>query len=142
MRENHPFRHGVILTYTCVFHIGTIRSTEKDILQYNISLYHTLNTDALICTNFISPMSTEMTGIIAGIFTGISLLPQLVKLVRERKPQDISALMLTALLIGLSLWVVYGIQKQDWPIIVTNSFSLLVNCCLIVLNFYYRKRKH
>jgi hypothetical protein len=25
---------------------------------------------------------------------------------------------------------------------VTNSFSLLVNCCLLVLNFYYRKRKH
>ncbi|MNF08167.1 MtN3/saliva family protein [compost metagenome] len=87
-------------------------------------------------------MSTEMTGIIAGIFTGISLLPQLIKLIREQKTQDISVLMLTALLIGLSLWVVYGIQKKDWPIIVTNSFSLLVNCCLLVLNFYYRKRKH
>lgn len=86
-------------------------------------------------------MSTEMIGIIAGIFTGISLLPQLVKLIRERKPQDISWLMLTALLIGLSLWVVYGIRQEDWPIIVTNSFSLLVNCCLLVLNFYYRKRK-
>jgi len=86
-------------------------------------------------------MSTEITGIVAGIFTGISLLPQLVKALREQKPQDISWLMLTALLIGLSLWVVYGIQKTDWPIIVTNSFSLLVNCCLIILNFYYRKRK-
>lgn len=86
-------------------------------------------------------MSTEMIGIVAGIFTGVSLLPQLIKLIRERKPQDISWLMLTALLIGLSLWVVYGIRKQDWPIIATNSFSLLVNCCLLVLNFYYRKRK-
>lgn len=85
-------------------------------------------------------MKTEIIGITAGIFTGISLLPQLVKLIREKQAQDISILMLVCLLVGLSLWVVYGIYKKDWPIIITNAFSLLVNCCLILLNFIYRRR--
>ena len=86
-------------------------------------------------------MNAQMIGIAAGVFTGISLLPQLIKLVKEKKSQDISIGMLICLLIGLALWVVYGIKKQDWPITVTNSFSLLVNCCIIGLNQFFSAKK-
>jgi MtN3 and saliva related transmembrane protein len=84
---------------------------------------------------------TQTIGIIAGIFTGIALLPQLFKMIKEKASQDISITMLACLLIGLILWVVYGILKNDWPIIVTNAFSLLVNCCIMILNYYYGKKK-
>lgn len=47
--------------------------------------------------------------------------------------------MLGCLLIGLIIWIIYGIIKQDWPIIITNSFSLLVNCIIMVLNFKYKR---
>lgn len=79
-------------------------------------------------------------GIIAGVFTSMSLLPQLIKMIKERKPGDISILMFVILVIGLGLWVAYGIGKEDWPIIITNSFSCLVNIAILCLNVYYKKR--
>lgn len=38
--------------------------------------------------------NTTIIGIVASIFTGISLLPQLLKLAKEKKASDISMLML------------------------------------------------
>lgn len=83
---------------------------------------------------------TIITGIIAGVLTGISLLPQLIKLLRERKGDDISIGMLVCLLAGLVCWIVYGCLKMDYPILITNSFSLLVNITIICLKYYYARR--
>lgn len=85
-------------------------------------------------------INPAIVGIIAGVFTAISLLPQLVKIIREKKCDNISVLMLLTLLTGLGIWVYYGILKKDWPIIVTNSFSFLINIAIIVCRRVYRQR--
>jgi MtN3 and saliva related transmembrane protein len=41
----------------------------------------------------------------------------------------------------LSLWVWYGFLKEDWPIIVTNIFSLVVNIIMVFLRYKYRNNK-
>ena len=82
---------------------------------------------------------TDWVGIAAGVFTSASLLPQLIKLLREKKAQDISMFFLIALMIGLALWVWYGIMKNDIPIIATNSFSIVVNLLMIVYGIKYKK---
>jgi MtN3 and saliva related transmembrane protein len=79
-----------------------------------------------------------ITGITAGIFTGISLVPQLIKIIKEKDGEDISVAMLVILLIGLMLWVCYGILKKDYPIIITNGFSFIVNLAIIWLRFYFK----
>lgn len=76
---------------------------------------------------------TQITGFVAGIFTGISLLPQLIKIIKEKKTEDISAWMLLILMGGLVLWIVYGVLITNWPIIITNAFSLLVNISILFL---------
>lgn len=68
------------------------------------------------------------------------MLPQVIKVWKEKKAENISLLMLIVLVSGIALWVVYGIEKTDWPIIGTNSFSLLVNIVLIVLRIKYKNR--
>ena len=83
----------------------------------------------------------QTVGIIAGIFSAVSLLPQLVKMLKEKKPQDVSMLMFVTLLVGLVLWIIYGIMQEDWPIICTNSFSLVVNTAIITLNIIYKNRE-
>jgi len=81
----------------------------------------------------------QVVGIIAGACTSISLLPQLIKTVKEKKGGDISYLMLGILLIGLGLWIWYGILKNDYPIIITNAISFVLNILIIFFNIYYRK---
>ena len=81
----------------------------------------------------------QFIGIIAGTCTSISLLPQLIKTIKEKNGGDISYLMLGILLIGLGLWIWYGVLKEDYPIIITNSVSFTLNILIIFFNIYYRK---
>lgn len=83
--------------------------------------------------------STQVIGFIAGIFTGISLIPQLIKIIKEKNTEDISVWMLVILMIGLALWSTYGIIRKDLPILITNSFSLCVNIVILFLYFRYKK---
>lgn len=78
-------------------------------------------------------------GIVAGILTSGAMIPQLVKVLKEKNVEDLSAVMLIVLIIGLSLWVWYGIMKDEWPIILSNSFAVLVNISLAICLVIYRK---
>ena len=82
---------------------------------------------------------TEIIGIAAGVCTAISLLPQIVKMVKEKKAQDISFFYLIVLLCGLGLWTYYGFLKEDVPIIATNIFSMVLNIVVIILGSIYKK---
>jgi MtN3 and saliva related transmembrane protein len=79
-------------------------------------------------------------GIIAGICTSCSLLPQLIKLIKNKKAEDISLFYLIILFVGLSMWIYYGILKDDLPIIATNVFSILLNSAVLVLGIKYKKQ--
>ena len=78
----------------------------------------------------------------AGILTAVSLLPQLVKLIKSKKAEDISFFFLVILFCGLGLWIWYGFLREDIPIIATNSFSLLVNGIIIVLGIRYKSMQN
>ena len=85
-------------------------------------------------------MIIQIIGIAASVLTAIAILPQLIKIMKERKKQDVSMLMFGVLICGQLLWVVYGIMKADWIIIVSNAFSFLINAMFLILNIYYRNR--
>ena len=80
-------------------------------------------------------------GVIASTCTGISLLPQLIKIYKEKKPSDISYWMLGILLAGLGCWIGYGVLKSDWIIIISNTVSLLINLNIFYLEIRYRHKK-
>lgn len=79
-------------------------------------------------------------GISAGVFTAVSMLPQLVKIIREKKAENISLAMLSILITGLALWVLYGFIKKDLPILCTNAFSLLVNGLVMAFSIAYKNK--
>ena len=85
-------------------------------------------------------MDENSLGIIAGILTSVSMLPQLIKVLKEKNADDISPIMLLILICGLSLWVWYGILKDEPPIIYSNAFAVCVNLSLLTSYFIYRKR--
>lgn len=84
---------------------------------------------------------TQVIGIAAGICTSTSLIPQVVKTIKEKKAEDISLVVFLVLGTGVILWIVYGIKRNDFPIIATNAFSLLVNISMIILGIKYKKKK-
>jgi len=81
----------------------------------------------------------QVTGITAGCITALSALPQLIKIFKEKKVEDISLWTLIVLITGLGLWTLYGFLKDDIPILATNLFSLLINVMLVFLRLKYKQ---
>ncbi len=81
---------------------------------------------------------TLITGIAASVLCAISMLPQLIKIAKEKAAENISIPMLILLIVGLSLWVTYGIFIKDFIIIISNSVSVLINITVLVLAVKYK----
>ena len=78
----------------------------------------------------------------ASVCTGVSMVPQLIKVLKERKAENVSLVMLLVLFAGLGLWVYYGILKDDLIIIISNTFSLVINIILMLAALKYKKGRN
>lgn len=81
---------------------------------------------------------TEILGLVAGICTTAAVIPQIRKAWKTKKVEDVSPGMFIVLLVGLSLWVVYGIIQNDFPIIATNGVALALNSLMLYLMIRYK----
>jgi MtN3 and saliva related transmembrane protein len=80
-------------------------------------------------------------GIAASVCTAVCMLPQLIKIIKEKKAEDISLPMVITLLTGLALWITYGIMKKDLVIAISNGISVVINVSLMVLSIKYKTKK-
>ncbi|MBD3380516.1 MAG: hypothetical protein GF408_08675 [Candidatus Omnitrophica bacterium] len=79
-------------------------------------------------------------GVVAGICTTISFVPQIIKMFRTKNVRDISLIMYVILTTGIFLWLVYGIFIEEFPIIFANLVGFLLCLSVIVMKIKYRKR--
>jgi len=82
----------------------------------------------------------KIVGLIAGILTASSLLPQLVKTIKTKEAEDVAPFMFWMLVTGTGLWGYYGVLKNDLPIMITNAFSFSLNIFMLVLRKRYAKK--
>jgi len=79
----------------------------------------------------------EIIGLLAGLLTTLSGLPQLFKIIRTKKTRDISLGMFAVYFFGLVLWLAYGLLIVSLPIIAANTASMLIFGAILVLKFKY-----
>ncbi len=77
---------------------------------------------------------TEFIGIVAACLTTISFLPQVILVLRTQNTQGISLGMYIAFVLGVVLWLVYGILRQDVAIMLANGLTV----CLAGIVLYYK----
>jgi MtN3 and saliva related transmembrane protein len=63
-------------------------------------------------------------GGIAALATTASYFPQLKKCWETGEAGDLSLTMFAILALGITLWIIYGVLRSDWIIIIANSTSL------------------
>ena len=78
-------------------------------------------------------------GILASIFALSSTVPQIIKGVKTKKMDDVSVWLILSLIVGLSLWVIYGIGINDVVIVGGNSVGVSLNVVLLFLKFRYSR---
>jgi MtN3 and saliva related transmembrane protein len=66
-------------------------------------------------------------GFFAGILTVVSFVPQVIRTWRTHRTHDLSLGMFALLVTASSLWIIYGIVIEDWPVILTNMGMVALN---------------
>jgi len=80
--------------------------------------------------------SIEILGLVAGTITSITFVPQVIKIWQTKSAKDLSIMMLLLLMLGVVLWLIYGLVVMSASIIYTNSMVLLMS--LVMLYFKYK----
>jgi MtN3 and saliva related transmembrane protein len=76
-------------------------------------------------------------GSVAGISTTGAFLPQVIRTWRTRSTHDISLGMFALTTFGLVLWLIYGLELEDWPLIVADAVSLVLAVTILALKLRY-----
>jgi MtN3 and saliva related transmembrane protein len=78
-------------------------------------------------------------GLIAGIFTTLAALPQLLKILKDKKAENISLLWVAILIAGLAGWIFYGFLKKDAIILVSNAVAVTINIGIAFFALKFKK---
>ena len=79
----------------------------------------------------------ESLGFVAGALVTCSLIPQLIRVFRLRSAREISMLFTTLLLLGLILWLTYGVFFRLIPVILWNAASTILVAVLLYAKLKY-----
>jgi len=79
----------------------------------------------------------ESLGFVAGAFVTCSLIPQLIRVFRLRSAREISILFTTLLLVGLILWLAYGVSFRLAPVILWNVVGTILVAILLYAKLKY-----
>lgn len=76
-------------------------------------------------------------GLAAATLTTCSFVPQLTRVVRTRSASDLSYGMFCAFSLGVLPWLVYGVLRDDLPVILSNAVTLALSVAILVLKIRY-----
>jgi MtN3 and saliva related transmembrane protein len=80
----------------------------------------------------------EIIGLIAATCTTLAFVPQVFKAWKYKSTQDISLTMYLVLLLGLILWLIYGLHHNSLAIILANSVTGLLVLIMLALKIRHK----
>jgi len=80
---------------------------------------------------------SELWGWIAGAFVTCSLIPQLIRVFKLKSAKEISILFNSLLLIGVLMWLGYGIALELLPVILWNAIGAILVATLLYAKLKY-----
>lgn len=82
------------------------------------------------------PLPTVI-GLMATVCTSLANVPQVISLYRKKSAKDISLGTFSILVVGLSLWLSYGILLSDVILVVANAISLTLSSTILIMKIVY-----
>jgi MtN3 and saliva related transmembrane protein len=82
--------------------------------------------------------SLQILGLAAGTITSVTFLPQVMHVWKTKSAKDLSLTMLLLLMLGVIMWLTYGILAKDTAIIYTNSMVLIMSIVLLIFKLKFK----
>lgn len=83
------------------------------------------------------PLHIELIGSLAAVITTLCWIPQIIKIARDRQTASISLVTNVSLMLGVFLWLLYGIMIGSWPVIAANGVTFLLILTILGLKLRY-----
>ena len=81
----------------------------------------------------------ELIGLLAAILTTIAFIPQVFKVMKAESSEGLSLTTYLIFITGVSLWLIYGIFKMSFSMILGNGITVLLASIII---YYILKNKN
>jgi MtN3 and saliva related transmembrane protein len=82
-------------------------------------------------------LAIKLLGFAAATCTTLAYAPQFVKVWRTRSTDDISLGMFLVMVLGLALWLLYGLLSGDGPLIASNAVTLVLAGAILFMKLKY-----
>jgi MtN3 and saliva related transmembrane protein len=81
---------------------------------------------------------SEFIGYVAAVLTTASFVPQAVHTFKTKDVRGISLTMYSTFVVGITLWLVYGVMLNAWPIVLANAVTLTLAVAILTMKLKYR----
>lgn len=78
---------------------------------------------------------------ILGVITGLANIPQIIKIFKTKSAKDLSLITNTIFLLSSIVWLLYGAQLINYPLIIANIIYIITYSLIIIGFFIYGKVK-
>ncbi len=75
----------------------------------------------------------QVIGSFAAVCTTIAFMPQVHHSYKTRDLSGISLPMYSIFTVGVALWLIYGLLKHDWPLILANGITFAASLAILLL---------
>ncbi|WP_028137957.1 SemiSWEET transporter [Bradyrhizobium japonicum] len=85
----------------------------------------------------MEPFMIKLIGFAAATCTTVAYAPQAIKVWKTRSTGDISLGMFLVMVLGLALWLIYGLLSGDGPLIASNAVTMVLAGGILVMKLRY-----
>ena len=85
----------------------------------------------------MEPFVIKLHGFAAATCTTLAYAPQFIKVRKTRSAEDISLGMFHVLLLGLALWLIYGLLSGDAPLVTANAITMVLAGGILFMKLKY-----
>jgi MtN3 and saliva related transmembrane protein len=85
----------------------------------------------------MDPFVVKLLGFAAATCTTVAYAPQFIKVWKTRSARDISLGMFLVMVLGLALWLIYGLLSGDGPLIASNAVTMLLAGGILFMKLKY-----
>jgi MtN3 and saliva related transmembrane protein len=86
-------------------------------------------------------LNVEHLGFAAAACTTSAFVPQVLMVWRQRGAPGISTGMYLMFIVGVALWLGYGLSMHSLPITIANSVTLMLAASVLAMKFYFARHE-
>ena len=80
----------------------------------------------------------NIVGYIGAICTTVAFIPQVIYTLKTKDTKVISLGMYIIFIIGITSWLIYGLHKEDLPLTLANSVTIVLASIILVCKLKYK----